>query len=63
MVGDPTNKLKLAAYSDASFAGDLQDSKSTLGGVLCRVGPNTFVPLSWICKKQGMSPIAAPKLK
>ncbi len=47
------NKLKLAAYSNASFAGDLQDSKSTTGGVLCLVGPRTFVPLSWICKKQG----------
>ena len=53
MVGDSPNSMKLAVYSDASFAGDLQDSKSTTGGVLCLVGPQTFVPLTWICKKQG----------
>ena len=53
LVGDPMDKLKLAVYSDASFAGDLKDSRSTTGGVLCLVGENTFVPLSWICKKQG----------
>ena len=40
-------------FSEASFAGGLRDSKSTSGGVLCLVGPNTFVPISWLCKKQG----------
>ena len=40
-------------FSDASFAGDLRDSKSTSGGVVCLVGPRTFVPLTWMCKKQG----------
>jgi hypothetical protein len=40
-------------FVDASFAGDLQDSKSTSGMYLCLVGPNTFVPISWLCKKQG----------
>ena len=40
-------------FSDASFAGDLKDSKSTSGGILCLVGPNTFVPIAWLCKKQG----------
>ena len=53
MVGDPYEDLKLAVYSDASFAGDTGDSKSTTGGFLCLVGPSTFVPLNWICKKQG----------
>ena len=52
IVGDPVTDLKLALYSDASFAGDLKDSKSTSGGFLCLVGPRTFVPLTWICKKQ-----------
>ena len=33
----------------ASFAGDLQDSKSTSGGVLCVFGPQTLVPM---CKRQ-----------
>ena len=38
---------------DASFAGDLQDSKSTSDAILVIVGPNTRVPFAWICKKQG----------
>ena len=33
--------------------GDLKDFKSTSGGVLCLVGPNTFVILNWLCRKQG----------
>ena len=53
IVGDTADKLKLAVYSDVSFAGDLKDSKSTSGGVLVLVGPSTFVPLTWVCKKQG----------
>ena len=32
--------------------GDLEDSKSTSGGTLCIVGSHTFVPMSWMCKKQ-----------
>ena len=31
---------------------DLEDSKSTSGGTLCIVGSHTFVPISWMCKKQ-----------
>ena len=42
----------LALYADASFAGYLDDSKSSTGSVLCLLGPNTFVPITWICKKQ-----------
>ena len=34
------------------FAGDLEDSKSTSGGILCVFGSHTFVPISWMCKKQ-----------
>ena len=37
---------------DWVFAGDLEDSKSTSGGVLCIFGSRTFVPISWMCKKQ-----------
>ena len=40
-------------FCDASFAADLADSKSTTGGLLCVYGPSTFVPITWICKKQG----------
>ena len=32
--------------------GDLEDLKSTSGGVLCIFGRRTSVPISWICKKQ-----------
>ena len=55
IVGDEPKDIKLVVYTDASFAGDLMDSKSTYGGVVCLVGPQTFVPLTWICKKQGLS--------
>ena len=39
-------------FQDSDFAGDLQDSKSTSGGVLCIFGSRTFVPISWMYKKQ-----------
>ena len=52
-VGDKFEDLILSCFVDASFAGDLEDSKSTSGGVLCLVGPNTFAIISWMCKKQG----------
>ena len=28
------------------------DSKSTSGGTLCIFGSHTFVPISWMCKRQ-----------
>ena len=52
-VGDHPSQCWLALFSDASFAGDLRDSQSTSGGILCLAGPNTFVPINWVCKKQG----------
>ena len=39
-------------FKTQSFAGDLEDSKSTAAGVLCIFGSRTFVPISWMCKKQ-----------
>ena len=30
------------------------DSKSTSGGCMCLVGPHTFVPITWMCKKRGV---------
>ena len=39
-------------FQDSDFAGDLEDSKSTSGCVLCIFGSRTFVLLSWMCKKQ-----------
>ena len=40
-------------FVDAGFAGDLGDSKSTGGAFVYLLGPNTCVPITWICKKQG----------
>ena len=51
-VGDPPEDCLLVLFQDASFAGDLTDSKSTSGGLLALWGPKTFVTLAWRCKKQ-----------
>ena len=39
-------------FQDSDFAGDLEDSKSTSGGILCIFGSRTFVPISRMCKRQ-----------
>ena len=51
-VGDPIASCCLMLFADASFAGDTTDAKSTSGGYLCLCGPRTFVPITWLCKKQ-----------
>ena len=43
---------RLGLFQDSDFAGDLEDSKSTSGGTFCIFGSHTFVPISWMCKKQ-----------
>ena len=45
-------QCRLGLFQDSDFAGDLEDSKSTSGGTLCIFGIHTFVPISWMCKKQ-----------
>ena len=45
-------QCRLGLFQDSDFAGDLEDSKSTSGGILCILGSHTFVPRSWMCKKQ-----------
>ena len=52
-VGDTPDKCTLVWWSDADFASDLQDSKSTSGGYLMLIGPKTSAPITWLCKKQG----------
>ena len=52
-MGDSAGDIRLALFVDASFAADLDDSKSTSGVWLCLVGPRTFIPITWMCKKQG----------
>ena len=51
-MGNAVQKCRLGSFQDSDFAGDLEDSKSTAGGVLCILGSRTFVPISWMCKKQ-----------
>ena len=51
-VGNTAKQCRLGVFQDYDFAGDLEDSKSTLGGTLCIFGSHTFVTISWMCKKQ-----------
>ena len=51
-MGNTAQHCRLGLFQDSDFAGDLEDSKSTSGGILCIFGSHTFVPISWMCKKQ-----------
>ena len=51
-MGNTAKQCRLGLFQDSDFAGDLEDSKSTSGGTLCILGSHTFVPVSWMCKKQ-----------
>ncbi len=51
-VGDPFDKCHLAVFSDAAFAGDTRESKSTSGCFAALIGPSTFAPISALCKTQ-----------
>ena len=45
-------QCRLGLFHDSDFVGDLEDSKSTWGGILCMLGSHTYVPISLMCKKQ-----------
>ena len=51
-VGHTAKQCRLGLFQDSDFAGDLENSKSTSGGTVCIFGSHTFVPISWMCKKQ-----------
>ena len=51
-MGNTAKQCRLGLFQDSDFAGNLEDSKSTSGGTLCIFGSHTFVPISWMCKKQ-----------
>ena len=51
-VGNTAKQCRLGLFQDSDFAGDFEDSKSTSGETLCVFGSHTFVPISWMCKKQ-----------
>ena len=44
--------MRLGLFQDSDFAGDLEYLKSTSRETLCIFGSHTFVPKSWMCKKQ-----------
>ena len=51
-VGNKPAECQLVLWADADFAGSIRDSKSTTGAYLMLVGSKTFVPITWISKKQ-----------
>ena len=51
-VGNTAQHCRLGLFQDSDFARDLEDSKSTSGGILRIFGSHTFGPTSWMCKKQ-----------
>ena len=51
-VGNRIEVRKLGSFQDASFVGDVTDSTSASRGLLCELGSHTFVPISWMHKKQ-----------
>ena len=51
-VGNTSKQSRIGLFQDSEFTRDLEDSKSTSGGTLCIFGSHTFVPISWMCKKQ-----------
>ena len=51
-MGLTAKQCRLVLFQDSDFVGDLEDSKSASGGTLCVLGSHTFVPISWMCKKQ-----------
>ena len=51
-AGNTAKQCRLGLFQDSDFAGDQEDSKSTSGRTLCVFGSHTFVPISWMCKKQ-----------
>ena len=51
-MGNTAQQCRLGLFQDSDFDGDLEDSKSTSSGTLCVFGSHTFVPISWMSKKQ-----------
>ena len=51
-VGNTAKQCRIGLFQDSDFAGGLEDSKSTSGGLLCIFGSETIVPIKWMSKKQ-----------
>ena len=52
VIGNTAQQCRLGLFQDSDFAWDLEDSKPASGENLCICGSHTFVPISWMCKKQ-----------
>ena len=51
-MGNTAQQCRFRLFQDSDFTGDLEDWISTSGGTVCIFGSHTFVPISWMCKKQ-----------
>ena len=53
-MGNTAQHCRLGLFQDSDFAADIEDSRSTSaeGRISCIIGSRTFVPVSWMCKKQ-----------
>ena len=50
-VQNNAEQCRLELFQNTDFTGDLEDSKST-SGEFCMFGSHTYLPTSWMCKKQ-----------
>ena len=60
-VGDQPADLTVRLFTDADFAGEQSDSKSTSGTFLCLSGPNTLAPQAAQSKKQSAVSHSTPE--
>ena len=51
-VGNTTQHCRWGSFQDSDFAGAFEDSRATSGHSCKIFGTRTFVPNSWMCKKQ-----------
>ena len=51
-MGNTAQQCWFGLFQDCDFARDVEDSKSTSGGLLYIFGSHTFVPMSRMCKNQ-----------
>ena len=60
-IGDTWDKIALELFVDSDLASDKSDYKSTSGGFLVLIGPNTFYPILGMCQKQGCVSPSTPE--
>ena len=51
-VGNAAKQCRLGLFQDSASREILKIQNPLLGGTLCVFGSHTFVPISWMCKKQ-----------